>query len=155
MTSLIVEARQRLGEFSLDAEFTSEGGVTALFGRSGSGKTSLIRTIAGLSRPDHGRMVIDGEVLLDTEKRIFVPKHRRRFGYVFQEGRLFPHLSVRQNLHYGRWFAPKRRAAKISTGSSICSASARFSTGGRESCRAAKSNASRSAARFSRHRGFC
>jgi molybdate transport system ATP-binding protein len=103
--TLIVGARQKLGEFTLDAGFTSEGGVTALFGRSGSGKTSLVRVIAGLSRPDQGRLMIDGDVLLDTENRIFVPKHRRRFGYVFQEGRLFPHLTVRQNLNYGRWFA--------------------------------------------------
>jgi molybdate transport system ATP-binding protein len=108
--TLFVEARQRLGAFSLDAGFRSEGGVTALFGRSGSGKTSMIRIIAGLARPDHGRLVIDDTVLVDTEKRIFVPKHRRRFGYVFQEGRLFPHLSVRQNLSYGRWFAPKNEA---------------------------------------------
>jgi molybdate transport system ATP-binding protein len=105
--TLIVEARQTLGEFVLDAGFTSEGGVTALFGPSGSGKTSLVRVIAGLSKPDHGRLMVDGKVLLDTENRIFVPKHRRRFGYVFQEGRLFPHLTVRQNLNYGRWFAPK------------------------------------------------
>ncbi|WP_117193314.1 molybdenum ABC transporter ATP-binding protein [Rhizobium terrae] len=106
-TGLVVEAKQRLGEFVLDAGFASQGGVTALFGRSGSGKTSLLRVIAGLSRPDRGRLTIDGDVLLDTENRIFVPKHRRRFGYVFQEGRLFPHLNVRQNLNYGRWFAPK------------------------------------------------
>jgi len=105
--TLIVEAKQRLGEFSLEAGFTSDGGVTALFGRSGSGKTSLVRIIAGLSRPDQGRLMVDGDVLLDTENRIFVPKHRRRFGYVFQEGRLFPHLTVRQNLNYGRWFAGK------------------------------------------------
>ncbi|OHV75981.1 molybdenum ABC transporter ATP-binding protein [Rhizobium sp. LCM 4573] len=105
--TLTVTAKQKLGDFSLDAGFTSERGVTALFGRSGSGKTSLVRIIAGLSKPDEGRIVLDGDVLADTEKRIFVPKHRRRFGYVFQEARLFPHLTVRQNLLYGRWFAPK------------------------------------------------
>jgi molybdate transport system ATP-binding protein len=105
--TLVVEARQVLGKFSLDASFASERGVTALFGRSGSGKTSLLRVIAGLSRPDEGRLAMDGEVLLDTRERIFVPKHRRRFGYVFQEGRLFPHLSVRGNLDYGSWFSPK------------------------------------------------
>jgi molybdate transport system ATP-binding protein len=105
--TLVVKARQTLGEFVLDAGFTSDGGVTALFGPSGSGKTSLVRVIAGLSKPDHGRLVVDGETLFDTESRIFVPKHKRRFGYVFQESRLFPHLSVRQNLAYGRWFAPK------------------------------------------------
>ncbi|MBX4990734.1 molybdate transport system ATP-binding protein [Rhizobium binae] len=104
--TLIVEAKQRLGAFFLDAAFTSEGGVTALFGRSGSGKTSLIRIIAGLARPDEGRVVLDGESLTETKAGLFVPKHRRHFGYVFQEARLFPHLSVRANLSYGRWFAP-------------------------------------------------
>lgn len=104
--TLIVEARHRLGDFLLDAAFTSEGGVTALFGRSGSGKTSMIRIIAGLTRPSHGKVVFDGDVLTDTEKKRFVPRHRRRFGYVFQEARLFPHLTVRRNLNYGRWFAP-------------------------------------------------
>jgi molybdate transport system ATP-binding protein len=105
--TLVVEAKHRFDGFSLDAGFTSERGITALFGRSGSGKTSMIRMIAGLTRPDAGRIALDGEVLTDTVKRIFVAKHRRRFGYVFQEARLFPHLSVRQNLTYGRWFAPK------------------------------------------------
>lgn len=105
--TLSVDIRHRLGAFSLEATFTSEGGVTALFGRSGSGKTSIIRIIAGLIRPDHGRIHLDDTVLADTDRRVFVPRHRRRFGYVFQEARLFPHLSVRQNLSYGRWFAPK------------------------------------------------
>jgi molybdate transport system ATP-binding protein len=105
--TLIVEATHRLGAFTLDAGFTAEGGVTALFGRSGSGKTSLIRMIAGLSKPDRGRLVIDGDVLVATDDHVFVPKHRRRFGYVFQEARLFPHLSVRQNLNYGSWFASR------------------------------------------------
>ncbi|QRM49055.1 molybdenum ABC transporter ATP-binding protein [Rhizobium sp. BG6] len=104
--TLIVEAKHRLGGFELDASFASERGITALFGRSGSGKTSMIRIIAGLTRPEKGRVELDGDVLTDTSKRIFVPKHRRRFGYVFQEARLFPHLSVRQNLFYGRWFSP-------------------------------------------------
>jgi molybdate transport system ATP-binding protein len=105
--TMIVDVRQTFKSFVLDASFTSSGGVTALFGRSGSGKTSLVRAIAGLSNPQSGRIEIDGEVLLDTERGIFVPMHRRRFGYVFQEARLFPHLSVRQNLLYGRWFAPR------------------------------------------------
>ena len=105
--TLIVEAKQKLGAFSLDAAFTSERGVTALFGRSGSGKTAMIRIIAGLARPDAGRVALDGEALTDTATGIFIPKHRRRFGYVFQEARLFPHLSVRANLSYGRWFAAR------------------------------------------------
>ncbi|RWX80923.1 molybdenum ABC transporter ATP-binding protein [Neorhizobium lilium] len=108
-TALVVEVRQRLGSFVLDAAFTAESGVTALFGRSGSGKTSLIRVIAGLARPSAGRVSIGDDVLLDTECGVFIPKHKRRFGYVFQEARLLPHLSVRQNLRYGRWFA--RQAA--------------------------------------------
>ncbi len=105
--TLSVDIRHRLGDFSLDAAFSSDGGVTALFGRSGSGKTSIIRIIAGLIQPDHGRVSLDGTVLADTDAQVFVPRHRRRFGYVFQEARLFPHLSVRQNLNYGRWFALK------------------------------------------------
>lgn len=109
--TLSVEIRHRLGNFRLDAGFSSEGRVTALFGRSGSGKTSLMRAIAGLIRPDEGRIALDGDVLVDTKHGIFVPKHKRRFGYVFQEARLFPHLTVRGNLSYGRWFAP--RGAKV------------------------------------------
>jgi molybdate transport system ATP-binding protein len=104
---LSVAITQRLGDFTLDAAFDSEGGLTALFGRSGAGKTSLVNAIAGLYRPTEGYVAVDDEVLTDTANGIFVPAHRRRVGYVFQEGRLFPHLNVRQNLLYGRWFAPK------------------------------------------------
>lgn len=109
--ALMVEARQAFGSFKLHATFMAEGGVTALFGRSGSGKTSLMRIIAGLVRPTHGKVVFGDEVLLDTGSSTFVKPHRRRFGYVFQEARLFPHLSVRRNLTYGRWLsrAPLRR----------------------------------------------
>ncbi len=110
--SLIVKARHQLGDFSLDADFTSERGVTALFGRSGSGKTSLLRIIAGLTTPQHGRVSLNGDVLVDTDQRLFVPVYRRRFGYVFQEARLFPHLTVRKNLGYGRWFAPKTQQSE-------------------------------------------
>ncbi len=110
--TLFVKAKQRLGTFALDATFTSERGITALFGRSGSGKTSMIRIIAGLAQPDEGQVVLGGEVIMDTERRVFVAKHRRRFGYVFQEARLFPHLSVRHNLSYGRWFAKNAAPAE-------------------------------------------
>jgi molybdate transport system ATP-binding protein len=102
---LEVSIGRRLGGFALDAEFASEGGVTALFGRSGSGKTSVLNAIAGLLRPERGRIALDGEPLFDAAARVDVPAHRRRVGYVFQEGRLMPHLSVRQNLLYGRRFA--------------------------------------------------
>jgi len=104
---LKVAVEHHFGSFVLDAAFDSAGGLTALFGRSGAGKTSLINAIAGLLRPERGQIIVDGEVLTDTERGIFVPARRRRIGYVFQEGRLFPHLSVRQNLLYGRWFARK------------------------------------------------
>jgi molybdate transport system ATP-binding protein len=109
---LEVDVNHRLGAFTLDARFTSEGRVTALFGRSGAGKTSLVNCLAGLIRPDRGRIVVDGHVLFDHRAGVCVPPHRRRIGYVFQEGRLFPHLTVRQNLLYGRWFTPpgERRA---------------------------------------------
>jgi molybdate transport system ATP-binding protein len=99
---LRVDVTKQLGEFTLQAAFTSEGRVTGLFGASGAGKTSLINMIAGLLRPDRGSIVIDGDVLEDTAARVHVPAHRRRIGYVFQDARLFPHLDVRQNLDYGR-----------------------------------------------------
>ena len=101
-----VDIAQRLGAFRLDAQFSSDGRLIALFGHSGSGKTSLVNLIAGLTRPDEGRIIVDGRVLVDTEARIFVPAHGRRIGYVFQDARLFPHMTVAQNLRYGRFFTP-------------------------------------------------
>ncbi|KJC57250.1 molybdenum ABC transporter ATP-binding protein [Bradyrhizobium sp. LTSPM299] len=99
---LRVDITKQLGEFTLAASFTGEGRVIGLFGASGSGKTSLINTIAGLLRPDRGTIVIDGETVDDTAAAIHVPAYRRRIGYVFQDARLFPHLDIRQNLDYGR-----------------------------------------------------
>jgi molybdate transport system ATP-binding protein len=109
--SLAVDISHRLGAFLLDVQFKTASGLVALFGRSGSGKTSIINIIAGLVRPERARVTIDNTVLVDTEGGLFVPRHRRRIGYVFQEGRLFPHLTVRQNLLYGRWFAPQTKGA--------------------------------------------
>lgn len=103
--TLTVDIRHRLAAFSIDAAFSCDRGVTALFGRSGSGKTSLVNIVAGLMKPDAGRIALDDDVLFDGGRHIFVPAHRRRFGYVFQEARLFPHLSVRHNLGYGSWFS--------------------------------------------------
>lgn len=105
--TLALDIRHRLGEFQLDARFDTGSGLVALFGRSGAGKTSIVHVIAGLIRPDRGSVSLDGVAVVDTARGIFVPRHRRRVGYVFQEGRLFPHLTVRQNLLYGRWFAPR------------------------------------------------
>ena len=101
---LRVDVEKQLGEFSLHASFASEGRAIGLFGASGAGKTSLVNMIAGLLRPDRGTIVIDGETVDDTAAGIHVPAWRRRIGYVFQDSRLFPHLSVRRNLLYGRWF---------------------------------------------------
>jgi molybdate transport system ATP-binding protein len=111
---LEVDIEHRLGAFDLDIHFRSGRGLTALFGRSGAGKTSVVNAIAGLVRPNRGRIVVDEAVLLDTERGICSPTHRRGVGYVFQEGRLFPHLTVRHNLLFGRWFAPGgTRSARI------------------------------------------
>jgi molybdate transport system ATP-binding protein len=112
---LEVDIEHRLGDFALDIHFRAGRGLTALFGRSGAGKTSVVNAIAGLLRPRRGRIVMDGSVLLDTERGIWIPTHLRRVGYVFQEDRLFPHLTVRQNLLFGRWFAPfrERRATNL------------------------------------------
>lgn len=104
--TLSVSVRHRLGAFDLEAAFESKGRLTALFGPSGSGKTSLVNLIGGLARPEEGRIAVDGRVLVDTAARIFLPPHRRRVGYVFQDARLFPHLTVTQNLRYGRFFTP-------------------------------------------------
>jgi molybdate transport system ATP-binding protein len=100
---LSASVEKRLGTFNVDAAFTGERGITALFGPSGSGKTSIVAMIAGLLRPDRGRIVLGDDVLFDSAAHINVPAHQRNAGYVFQEGRLFPHLSVRHNLDYGRW----------------------------------------------------
>ena len=100
---LSVDVEKRLGEFTIAAKFEARGGVTALFGPSGAGKTSIVNMIAGLVAPDRGRIALGDAVLFDSAARIDLPAHRRRIGYVFQEGRLFPHLTVAQNLDYGRW----------------------------------------------------
>ena len=98
---LEVDIRLRQGGFWLEAAFTGNAGVTALFGRSGAGKTTLLNAIAGLSRPERGFIKVDGAALFEADRRINLPVHRRRVGYVFQDTRLFPHMSVARNLTYG------------------------------------------------------
>jgi len=100
---LAVAVEKRLGDFALAVTFETAAGATALFGPSGAGKTTLVNMIAGLIAPDRGRVALDDTVLFDSAARIDMPPHRRRIGYVFQEGRLFPHLTVRHNLDYGRY----------------------------------------------------
>ncbi|CCJ87999.1 molybdenum ABC transporter ATP-binding protein ModC [Cronobacter dublinensis] len=93
---------QVLGNHRLTVNETLPGsGITAIFGVSGAGKTSLINAISGLTRPQHGRIVLNDRVLSDTETDTFLPPEKRRIGYVFQDARLFPHYKVRGNLKYG------------------------------------------------------
>lgn len=100
--SVEVAIRHRFGAFTLDAAFKVErAAVTALFGPSGAGKTSVVNAIAGLFKPQDGRIVIGGRTVLDTEAGVFVPAQARRAGYVFQDSRLFPHMSVEDNLRFG------------------------------------------------------
>jgi molybdate transport system ATP-binding protein len=108
---LDVDVEKRLGNFSVAARFQASSGVTALFGPSGSGKTTIVNMIAGLLKPDKGSIILDETVMFDAAADINVPPYRRGIGYVFQEGRLFPHLSVRQNLDYGRRMSGRPRDA--------------------------------------------
>lgn len=91
----------RRGEFLLEAAARLGDGVTGIFGPSGSGKSTLLSLLSGLARPLQGRLQLDGDVLVDTARGVFVPAWRRHIGVVFQDGQLFPHLSVRRNLRYG------------------------------------------------------
>lgn len=109
--SLAVQVRHRFGAFTLDATFEAPPGVTVLYGRSGCGKSSLINAVAGLFRPEAAQITVAGTPLVDTAQRLWLPPHRRRLGVIFQDARLFPHLTVRQNLLYGRWFAPRQAPA--------------------------------------------
>lgn len=99
---LAVDVEKRLGDFAVHAKFEAPDGVTALFGPSGSGKTSIVSMVAGLVPPDRGRIMCDGTLLFDSSAGVNQPPHRRQIGYVFQDGRLFPHMTVAQNLDYGR-----------------------------------------------------
>jgi len=99
--SFDISVQRKLDDRIIAAEFVSDGGLTALFGPSGAGKTSVLNMVAGLLRPDAGRVVVGAEALFDSTANIDVPTRRRRSGYVFQDGRLFPHKRVRENLLYG------------------------------------------------------
>lgn len=101
-TRIEVAVEKRLGETRVAASFVAERGVTALFGPSGIGKTSILDMVAGLSRPDAGRIAVDGEIWFDAATGADLPPEARRVGYVFQDRRLFPHLDVRANLLFGR-----------------------------------------------------
>ncbi len=106
---LEVSIRHGLGRITLDVAFRAGSGLIVLRGPSGAGKTSVLHVVAGLLRPDYGIVRLEGQALLDTSRGICVPPHQRRIGYMLQEPRLFPHLTVRQNLLYGHWFTPATR----------------------------------------------
>lgn len=112
--TLSIALRHDFGNFTLDLTFDAPAGVTVLFGPSGSGKTSVLNAVAGLLRPDWGRIALDDRLLFDHHSGQNIPAHRRRIGVIFQDGRLFPHLSVRQNLDYGQFFAPQGSRPAIS-----------------------------------------
>ena len=103
--------RRQQGPFLVDLALVAGSGTTALFGPSGSGKSSVINMVAGLSRPDSGHVTVEGKVLFDSSAKVDVSPERRRLGYVFQDARLFPHLSVHGNLTFGmnRLAAAERR----------------------------------------------
>lgn len=108
--SFEIDVSRRLGSTDVALSLSSEGGLVALFGPSGAGKTSILNMVAGLLKPDSGRIAVGGQRLFDSGNGIDLPPHRRRAGYVFQDGRLFPHQRVRSNLRYGeRLAAPERR----------------------------------------------
>jgi molybdate transport system ATP-binding protein len=111
---LSVDLTKTLGRFAIQAKFEVPSGATVLFGPSGSGKTAILDMIAGLTRPDRGRIMCRGRVVFDTGTRTDLPPWHRCFGYVFQDGRLFPHLTVAKNLDYGRkrYGLPRDRAAR-------------------------------------------
>jgi molybdate transport system ATP-binding protein len=103
LSGLSLAVSGRAGQFALDVAFEAEAGITALFGPSGSGKTTVLRMIAGTVRPESGRIALAENVLFDRTAGVDIAPWRRRIGFVFQDGRLFPHLSVRRNLTYARW----------------------------------------------------
>ena len=108
--SFDVDVRLRRGAREIGAQFRSDGGVTVVTGPSGVGKTSLLLLIAGLLRPDRGHVRVADTTLFDGAERIDLPPQQRRIGYVFQDGRLFPHRRVRANLLYGyRLARPENR----------------------------------------------
>lgn len=98
---------KRFDGFTLDCEAQFGRGVTAIFGPSGSGKSTLLNSIAGLMRPDDGEIVFDGDMLYSARRRTHTPPEKRRFGYVFQNSALFPHMSVADNIHYGYKLTPR------------------------------------------------
>ncbi len=104
-----VDISIRRDDWSLDVAFDAPGGLTALFGRSGAGKTSVLDAVAGLLKPERGRITVLNSLLFDSEAGVNIAPERRACGYVFQDARLFPHLDVAANLVFGHDLAPEER----------------------------------------------
>ncbi len=104
---LEVAVEKRLADFTLAVEFTVDANILVLFGPSGAGKTTILRTIAGLIRPDAGRIACGGRLFYSAADRVFLPPQTRRVGYMFQDYALFPHMNVRKNI----WYGVRRRTA--------------------------------------------
>ena len=114
MSLIEFSAQRRFDGITIEASFTADAGVTALFGASGAGKTTVVNMLAGLERPDAGRIVVGGIVLFDSDQGINLAPEHRRLGYVFQEDRLFPHFSVARNLTYGaKSTGPKAQSVEM------------------------------------------
>jgi len=112
--SLSVRIRKQLGGFALDVAFETAARRTVIYGPSGAGKSLTLQAIAGLLRPDSGRIVLDGDTLFDSDTGLDLPARARRLGYLFQDYALFPRLNVRQNIAFGLrrgWLNPSPRAA--------------------------------------------
>ena len=99
--ALTVEIEKRMGDFHLDARFETGNGVLSLLGASGCGKSVTLKCIAGIERPDRGRIILNGMTLFDSERHIDLPPQKRRVGYLFQQYALFPNMTVRQNIRCG------------------------------------------------------
>lgn len=129
--SLTVDIHKQLGRFSLDAAFRADGGTLGLLGASGSGKSLTLKCIAGIERPDRGKILLNGVTLFDSERRINLPPQKRRVGYLFQNYALFPNMTVRQNILCGiRWERDRaRRAAEFRRWWSCCTCKGSRSSG--------------------------
>ncbi len=113
--SLDVAFSHRFAEFSLDMAFDVPEGITVMFGPSGSGKSTALRVISGLMRPDAGHVALGERALFDSATKTFLPPHKRSIGTIFQDARLFPHLTVRQNLNFGRRYAKTQLSKRDET----------------------------------------
>ena len=109
MTALSIDIKWSRDNFNLDMQTDFSDGITGIFGASGAGKSSLLQLIAGLEQLDKGKIAIENDVLDNSETKQFTASHKRRIGYVFQEGRLFPHMNVRQNLLFATKYIKKNK----------------------------------------------